>query len=357
MKAWILDQPGQPLALRDAAPPEARPGTAVVRMEAVPLLSYTRAYLNGHLPYAYPPGPFTPGTNGIGTITAVGAGVHHFRPGQRVALNPYWISDEAVAEPAQVLLGLTGISTDSAGMLAAFPHGTLRELADVPASTLIPLDGLEHLSAERLATLSKFAIPFGGLRRGRLAPGETVAINGAAGSFGAAAVLDALALGAARVVAIGRRAEPLQTLARLGHGRVVTVVLSGDVQADAAAIREAAGGGVDLAFDMVGRAQDPNSTLATLRSLRRSGRLVLMGSMQSELPITYGEMLINNWELIGHFMYTRADYLALVSLIRAGLLSLDAVEVRRYACAELEQAIDHAGEMEGLQSTVVVFEG
>jgi alcohol dehydrogenase len=355
MKAWFLDQPGQPLALRDVDAPQARPGAVVVKMEAVPLLSYTRAYLEGTLPYAYPPGPFTPGTNGVGTVQAVGAGVHHFHAGQRVALNPYWIADEAVTEPAQALLGLTGISPDSAAMLAAFPHGTLREIAEMPASTLVPLDGLEHLPAERLATLSKFAVPFGGLRRGRLAAGETVAVNGAAGNFGSGAVLAALAMGAAKVVAIARRPEALQRLVELGRGRVLPVVLSGDAPADAIAIREAAGGSIDLAFDMVGQARDPYSTLATLHSLRRGGRLVLMGSMQGELPLPYGQMLLNNWELIGHFMYTRTDYLALVSLVRSGLLSLDDVEVRRFGFEDLERAIDDAQTLQGLRSTVVAL--
>ncbi|WP_266156336.1 zinc-binding dehydrogenase [Dyella silvatica] len=353
MKAWILDLPGQPLALREVAEATAGAGSVLVRREAVPLLSYTRAYVEGRLPYAYPPGPFSPGTNGIGRVIAIGEGVHHFRPGQRVAVNPYWVADEAVAEPAQALLGLTGISADSGQVMTEFPHGTLREIVHLPASTLIPLDGLEQQPAARLATLAKFVIPFGGLRRGRLAAGETVLINGAAGYFGSAAVLAALALGAARVVAIGRRAEPLQRLAALGQGRVDIVLLSGDVEADTASIRQAACGGADLAFDMVGQASDPNSTLATLKSLRRRGRLVLMGSMQATLPIPYGEMLINNWELIGHFMYTPADYLALLSLIKAGLLSLDAVEVKTYAFAELESAIDEAARRSGLQSTVV----
>ena len=356
MKAWFLDRPGQPLALRDTAVPEVRAHAVLVKMEAVPLLSYTRAYTEGKLPYAYPPGPFTPGTNGIGTVLAVGEGVRHLHAGQRVALNPYWIVDEAVSEPAQALLGLTGISADSAGMLAAFPHGTLREVAEMPAATLIPLDGLEHLPAERLAVLAKFAVPFGGLRRGRLAAGETVAVNGAGGYFGSGAVLAALAMGAASVVAIARRPEALQPLVEFGHGRVVPVVLSGNASSDAAAIRAAAGSGVDLAFDMVGQASDPHSTLAALHSLRRGGRLVLMGSMQGELPLPYGQMLLNNWELIGHFMYTRADYLALVSLARAGMLPLDAVEVRRFRLEDLEQAIDDAQTLQGLRSTVVTFD-
>jgi alcohol dehydrogenase len=134
---------------------------------------------------------------------------------------------------------------------------------------------------------------------------------------------------------------------------VLPVVLTGDAAQDTAAIRAASGGGVDLGFDMVGHATDANATLAALRSLRRGGRLVLMGSMQVDLPITYQEMLLNNWELIGHFMYTRADYLALVSLVASGQIPLEAVELKSYPFAELETAIDAAGRMSGLQCTVV----
>lgn len=356
MKAWMLDQPGKPLALREEPTPQPRRGAVLLRMQAVPLLSYTRAYVEGKLPYAFPPGPFSPGTNGVGCIEAVGEGVFGFRAGQRVAVNPYWRADETVAEPEQVLIGLTGISAGSASLLEDYRHGTLRELAEFPASTVIALDGLDAVPSSRLAALGKFSVPFGGLRRGRLSAGETVAVNGATGYFGSAAVLAALALGAGRVIALGRRAQALTKLVELGAGRVRPVVLTGDGARDVAAIREAAGGGVDLAFDMVGHASDAGATLAALRSLRRNGRLVLMGSMQVELPIPYGEMLLNNWELIGNFMYTRADYLALVSLVASGQLSLDALDVTAYPFAQLEAAIDRAGEAQGLQCTVVEAE-
>jgi alcohol dehydrogenase len=182
-----------------------------------------------------------------------------------------------------------------------------------------------------------------------------VIVNGASGYFGSAAVLAALAMGASRVVALGRRREPLEKLATLadpGQTRVVPIVLSGDAASDVAAIREAAGGGADLAFDMVGNATDPDATLAALRSLRRHGRLVLMGSMAVDLPVPYREMLQNNWELIGHFMYTPADYLALVALVKSKQLPLEPVELKSYPFAGLEAAIDEAGRMQGLQCTV-----
>jgi len=109
----------------------------------------------------------------------------------------------------------------------------------IPVEAATPLDGLEAFESTELAALSRFIVPFGGLVRGRLAPGETLVVNGATGAFGTAAVLLGVAMGAARVVAAGRNAAVLSEVAKAAGGRVATVALSGDVAADAAAIREA----------------------------------------------------------------------------------------------------------------------
>lgn len=45
-----------------------------------------------------------------------------------------------------------------------------------------------------------------------------------------------------------------------------------------------------MAFDMGGGARHPNATLAALCSLRRRGRLVLMGSMSASLPLSYMDL-------------------------------------------------------------------
>jgi threonine dehydrogenase-like Zn-dependent dehydrogenase len=110
-------------------------------------------------------------------------------------------------------------------------------------------------------------------------------------------------MGASRVIAAGRNPVALETVARAGGSRVSTVTLKGDVQADAGALRESSGGGAHMAFDMVGQARDPNATLAALHSLRRGGRLVLIGSMTTELPIPYTTVMLNSWEILGRFMY------------------------------------------------------
>lgn len=353
MRAWRLEHPGGKLALEQIAKPELRTSTVLVRMCAVPLLSYTKAYVAGELPYAYPPGPFTIGTNGVGDVEGVGDGVYHVRPGDRVLVNPFLSADEPVAEPTRILIGLTGVSPDSGPMLASWPDGTLSEYVAMPASTVVPASRLDEFSDERLATLGKFAVPLGGLLRGRLSAGETLVVHGASGYFGSAAVLLGLALGAARVVAVARNREELDSIAALSPSRISPVLLSGDIVADTEAIRRASGGASDLVFDQVGRANDNNGFMAALRSLRRAGRLVLMGSAATPLLLDYNEIMFNDWEIIGNFMYAKEAYPKLVSLVRAKLLDVESVRIREFAFEELLAAMDAASAMRGLDCTVI----
>src|ERR1700691_4408076 len=251
MKAWQLERLGRELRFNDVRTPELRPGSVLVRIDASSLMSYLKAYVEGKLPaYTPPPGPFTIGTNGIGVVEAVGGDVWHLKPGQRVVLSSHFVAPENVENPAQILIGLTS-SPDAAQVLADWPDGTLAEYALMPVEVITPAEGLDHIGAAQLAALSRCIIPFGGLLRGRLAAGETLVVTGATGAYGTAAVLVAIAMGANRVIAAGRNKAALAAVAHAGGSRVATVALTGDVQTDAGALREASGGGAHMAFDMV----------------------------------------------------------------------------------------------------------
>ena len=178
-------------------------------------------------------------------------------------------------------------------------------------------------------------------------------MTGATGAYGSAAVLLAVVLGAARVVAAGRNASKLEALAQSGGPRVTTVALSGDVEADAIALRAAAEGGAHAALDIVGNAQDPNATLAALRALRRGGRLVLMGSMRVPLPIPYLDVMLNNLEIIGQFMYPRDAFRRLGELARSGLLDISAIRTRSFPLEARPAAMEAAAEADGLECVVV----
>jgi len=258
-----------------------------------------------------------------------------------VLLSPHVAAAENVPEPAEALIGLTALGPDAASLMDAWPDGTLAEVASAPAATVTPVPAsLAGMPDERLAAISRCVVPYGGLLRARLAAGETVVVHGATGAFGTGAVLVGLAMGAARVVAAGRNET---ALARLGElAGVVPVRLTGDVAADGAALREAAGGGADCALDMVGQADSPNGTLATLHALGRGGRLVLMGGLAAPLPLDPGLMLRTEWEVMGNFMYPRTAPARLLALLAAGRLDLDPIPVATRSLPDLEKAMREA---------------
>jgi alcohol dehydrogenase len=335
MKAWQL---GDTLELLDVDRPALRPQSVLVQVEATALVSYFRAYVEGRLPGYFPPvRPFTPGTNGIGVIDAVGDHVYGLRSGQRVLLSGYARAAENVPEPTEALLSLTA-NPGAHALVDDWRDGTLAEYALVPASTVTPIPAaLATTDSARLAVVVRCLVPFGGFLRGRLSPGETVIVNGATGAFGRAGVQVALAMGAAEVIAAGRNKTVLDDLA--GIPRVRTVALTGDHDTDVAAL-----GPADLALDMIGQATTPDSTLAALAALRRGGRLVLMGSMTVPLPIDYLALMLSGKEIIGNFMYPADAPARLLSLAAAGLLDLGALEVAAYPLGDLGSAMDRAAE-------------
>ena len=275
------------------------------------------------------------------------------RKGQRVVTSSHLLASENVQEPGQILIGVTSPGGVGDALQQSWKDGTLAEYVLLPAETVTPMEGLDEYSLPQLTAITRCIVPFGGLVRGRLRAGETVIVNGASGAYGSAAVLVALALGAARVVAAGRKRETLDELAMAGGSRVVPVVNEGPVEKDIAALRSAAGGGAHLAFDMVGKAKDPNSTLAALGSLYRWGRLVLMGSITAPIPIDSLTMMFNNLEIIGHFMYAENAYLPLLALLRSGQLNLSPIKPKVFRLRDLQRAMEYASKAHSLEMVVV----
>jgi alcohol dehydrogenase len=160
MKAWRLDRLGGTLRFADIPVPEVRPGSILVRIEASPLLSYLKAYVEGKLPtYSPPKGAFTPGTNGVGEVQAVGQEVWHIEPGQRVVLSPHFVAPENVEDPAQILIALTALGPGTELLQADWRDGTLAEYALMPAAAVTPAERLSHIDSTQLAVLSRYVVP------------------------------------------------------------------------------------------------------------------------------------------------------------------------------------------------------
>ena len=184
--------------------------------------------------------------------------------------------------------------------------------------------------------------------------GDLLIVNGASGYFGSGAVMLAVAMGAGRVVAVGRKREALERLREAFGPRVIPAVVTGDAAKDLAIIRHAAGGGADVALDLLGAARSTSTTLSSLRALRRGGRLVLMGSAEVPLELSFREMLANDWEVVGQFMYERTAPGQLAALASDGLLDLKKIVVTSFKLADFRQAVESAALMQGLDLTAVV---
>jgi alcohol dehydrogenase len=353
MKAWRVDHLGGKLSFVDAPVPEVRPGSVLVRVETQSLMSYLKPYLEGALKAYRAPKDFIPGGNAIGVVEEIGADVWHLKKGQRVVVSSHLVARENVQEPGQILIGVTSPGGVGDALQESWKDGTLAEYALFPAQAVTPIEGLENYDLAQLATITRCVVPYGGLVRGQLAPGETVIINGATGAYGSAAVLVALAMGASRIVAAGRNEATLREVVEAGGSRVHPLVLSGHIEKDTAALRNWAGGGAHLALDLVGNAKDSNSTMAVLGALNRGGRLVLMGGNAIPVPINYLQVMFNNLEIIGNFMHPQNGYLPLLALVRSGQLDLSPIKPKTFALPDLETAMDYAGKATGLEIVVV----
>jgi alcohol dehydrogenase len=355
-KAWRLHAHND-LRFDDVITPKPAPDGVLVRIEAGMVLSYMGRVLSGAVPYSLPPMPFVPGTNAIGRVIAVGEHVTHVGQGDRVFLSPHLRGDVPDPEPPQILIGLTAtVITDAAlALQARWRDGVFAEIAHWPAACVTPLTGLDDRPATELIGLAKLIVPFGGLQRAGLRGGQTIIVNGASGYFGSGAVMLAVAMGAGRVVAVGRKRDALERLNDVFGPRVIPAVVSGDDAAkDLAIIRHAAGGGADVALDLLGAAKSTSTTLSSLRALKRGGRLVLMGSAEVPLELSFREMLANDWEVVGQFMYARTAPGQLASIAAEGLLDLGKIVVTTFPLADFQRAVEAAALMQGLDLTAVI---
>ncbi|MFD8815081.1 zinc-binding alcohol dehydrogenase family protein [Streptomyces sp. NPDC059627] len=247
MRAVEFQEYGGPEVLKavEAAVPEPGPGEVSIDVAYTGVnFADLKARSDG---YRVPGLPFRPGLEVSGRVRTLGAGVTDLAVGQEVAALTQGgaYADVVVTEAATVF---------------PLPAGAdLRTGATLP-SVLPTAYALVHTV-------------------GRLQPGETVLVQGAAGGVGTAAGQLAKAAGAAAVYGVVSSAAKAAYARDHGYDEVFV----GDFEEP---VREATGGrGVDLALDPVGG----RTLRASLSSLARFGRLVSYGNASGEPAWTAGQ--------------------------------------------------------------------
>lgn len=313
---------------------------------------------------AYPfPTPFVPGTSAIGRVAAVGPDATHLEPGKLVYVDCFIRGRDDTS--ARMLMGLSeGFGEGTKRLMRGeWRDGTLAEYVKVPLENCFVLDearltrglgeGGMGYDLERITYISTLLVPYGGFKDVGLQAGETVIVAPATGAYGGAAVQVALAMGAGKVIAMGRNQEKLRKIKSISE-RVEIVAIIGDMEKETEALKQF--GPVDVFFDI----SPPEAKLSThvnsgIHSLRHGGRASLMGGIGREVPLPFFWIVFQDLQLKGKWMYERKDIEGFIQLVNSGMMKLDRVEiVGKFGLEEWEQAFEVAKENADMGQVVLM---
>lgn len=269
MKAAIVRGPGQLPIYGDFAEPAPSSGDSCITVTAAAISHVVKSRVSGTHYSSSGQFPFVAGIDGVGRLD----------DGKRV----YFILPRA-------------------------PYGSMAEQTVAPSVQCVPLpDELDDVTAAAIANpgMSSWGAY---VERARLRAGDTVLVNGATGTAGRLAVQIAKYLGAKKVVATGRNANALPSVAALGAD--VTIPLVENEAALEDSFKEQFAQGVDIVIDylwgksaecllvaaakagadavpvrfvQIGSASGSNVTLPAV--VLRSSPIELMGSGRGSIPV------------------------------------------------------------------------
>ncbi len=313
MRALRLEQIGQPLVLRDHPTPTPGAGEVLVRVRAAGICHSDAHYRAGRSASLRP--PLTPGHEVAGEVVQLGAGVSSHAVGERVCLH-YLVTCGNCARCADGEEQYCEVGK----MIGHHRDGGYAEFIAVPARNAVHLPGAISF-AHGAAMMCSSSTSLHALRRGRLAPGETVAVIGI-GGLGISAVQLARALGASAVFAVDLDAAKLRTAQRFG----ATPINASEGDAVARLRERTTGRGVDVVLEVVGT---PVTMRQALQMCAVHGRAVIAGLSRTPMELdSYRELLGPETELIGSNDHLLGEIGELLEFAVRGELDLSEVVVR-----------------------------
>jgi propanol-preferring alcohol dehydrogenase len=323
MKAAVVTSFDAPLTIEERDIPEPGPGQVLVRMETCGLCHTDIHAAHGDWPVKPTP-PFVPGHEGIGIVTALGAGVTSRALGDRVAIA--WLGGacghcdhcvsgwETLCEEQQN----SGYSVD--GAFAEYAVANADYVVKVP-------DEVSSFDAAPLACAG--VTTYKAIKVAHIEPSERVAIFGI-GGLGHLAVQYARLVGA-EVIAVDVTDEKLALARELGADHTVNAATTDPVAAIEAL------GGADVA---VALAVTPKAFEQAFASLRRGGRLVCVAlppESDGPMHLPIFETVLKGIEVIGSIVGTRED---LAEVYRLHTLGRTRVIAESRKLDEVNEAID-----------------
>ena len=276
MQVVEISRPGGPDVLKPARRPVPRPGAGQVLIEVAAAGVNRPDCLQRAGAYAPPPGASDlPGLEVAGTVVVLGDDVRQWQVGDRVC--------------------------------ALTPGGGYARYCVTPAAHCLPVpDGLDLIQAASLPE-TFFTVWINVFERARLAPGETLLVQGGSSGIGVTAIQMARAFGH-RVFATAGSAEKCTACEQLGAERGINYRTEDFVEV----VKQLTGGkGVDVILDMVGGDYVPRE----LKCLASDGRLSIiafLGGTRATLDMS--DILFRRLTITGSTLRPRSvEYKAAVA--------------------------------------------
>jgi S-(hydroxymethyl)glutathione dehydrogenase / alcohol dehydrogenase len=278
-RAAVLHEFGRPLVIEELELDPPKLGEVGVRMSASGVCHSDLHVALGTHPTLL---PVVLGHEGAGVVEEVGPGVVGLAPGDHVLLTwlPY------CGHCRECARGWPNLCENTAWYDATLEDGTCRfhldgqlvhhyntssfsERSVVPARTAIKIDPSLPLSELALMGCAVMTGVGAVLNTARVRPGDTVAVIGC-GGVGLNVVQGARIAGATKIIAVDVVPSKLELARELGATAVVDSSASDPVEA----VKELVPGGVDSAFEALGRTETIQTALAVTA---RGGQAFLIG--------------------------------------------------------------------------------
>lgn len=284
MKAMVLTGPGTWEIQNDVSVPEPGPEEVLCKIGGVAICGSDPEIIHGGLPGIWPPAyPFIAGHEWAGRVVAVGSRVTDYKPGDRVAGEAH----KGCGHCRNCLQGRYNLCLNYGKTETGHRHygftvnGAYAQYNTYHMKSITRLP--DNVSYKEAAMCDTAGVALHGLELAGITPGSTVAVIGP-GPIGMMAMKLAKAMGAAKVIVVGRNPR-LEAAQRLGADVLVDFSTCDPVEA----VRSLTGGlGVEVAVEASGA---PGTIVQSLNMCGKGGKVVMLGvakdGVTEDIPLKY----------------------------------------------------------------------
>ena len=357
MRAAVLRETNQPMTIEDIELDRPGPREVIIKTGAAGLCHSDLSVMNGTLG-GFVQLPAVLGHESAGIVVEVGSDVTYVKPGDRVITclsqfcglcefcltgRSYLCRELRAGDRIESRLSQNGSDISQFAGLSSFAEELLvHENAVVKVEDDIPFE---------IAAVVGCGVTTGlgaALNTAQVKPASTAAVIGL-GGVGLAALQGCYIAGARQIIAVDRWADRLERAKKLGATDVVNAAETDSVEA----VRELSGGGVDYAFEAVGRGDTAQQAFL----MTRPGGMATIVGVVSWTDITVpGSLLQGDRILRGCSMGSnrfRVDIPKWLDFYRQGRLGLDEFVTARIKLEDVNDGYAAMERGEGARSVIV----